>query len=145
MAFQDVMQNLQLVDIFYPPGSYYETSDSDFDPNIRWGGIWELEMAGQVHVSAGTGYAIGATGGEATHTLTVDEMPSHRHHSSDDPNAAYNSLTTSGAHAVVANPGTTSYWRNITPYNGWTQYSGDSQAHNNMQPYIVVNRWHRIR
>lgn len=43
MAFQDVMQNLQLVDIFYPPGSYYETSDQDFDPNVRWGGIWELD------------------------------------------------------------------------------------------------------
>lgn len=44
MAFQDVMQNLQLVDIFYPPGSYYETSDPDFDPNVRWGGIWEKEV-----------------------------------------------------------------------------------------------------
>ncbi len=28
---------------------------------------------------AGSGYAVGATGGEATHTLTINEMPSHTH------------------------------------------------------------------
>lgn len=48
---------------FYPVGSYYETSDSSFDPNVSWGGTWLLETAGQVHVSAGTGYTIGDTGG----------------------------------------------------------------------------------
>lgn len=26
---------------YYPVGSYYETSDSTFDPNIQWGGVWE--------------------------------------------------------------------------------------------------------
>lgn len=30
-------------------------------------------------VGAGSGYVVGATGGEATHTLTVNEMPSHTH------------------------------------------------------------------
>lgn len=30
-------------------------------------------------VGAGSGYAVGATGGEATHTLTINEMPSHTH------------------------------------------------------------------
>lgn len=48
MAEQKIMQNVMLLDIFYPPGSYYETSDPDFDPNVRWGGIWELEDAGRV-------------------------------------------------------------------------------------------------
>lgn len=27
--------------IYYPVGSYYETSDSSFDPNTAWGGTWE--------------------------------------------------------------------------------------------------------
>lgn len=30
-------------------------------------------------VGAGSGYAVGATGGEATHRLTSSEMPSHTH------------------------------------------------------------------
>lgn len=50
----------QLLDIFYPVGSYYETSKStsEFNPNVAWGGTWELETAGQVHVSSGTEYSI---------------------------------------------------------------------------------------
>lgn len=28
------------IDLFYPVGSYYETSDASFDPNVSWGGTW---------------------------------------------------------------------------------------------------------
>lgn len=47
-----------MLPIFYPVGSYYETSDTTFNPNTEWGGTWELELAGQVHVSSGTGYSV---------------------------------------------------------------------------------------
>lgn len=30
-----------LLDLFYPVGSYYENSESDFNPNKVWGGTWE--------------------------------------------------------------------------------------------------------
>ena len=33
----------------YPVGSYYETSDSDFDPSRTWGGDWEEVVAGRWH------------------------------------------------------------------------------------------------
>lgn len=29
-----------ILNMFYPVGSYYETSDDTFDPNVRWGGTW---------------------------------------------------------------------------------------------------------
>lgn len=74
------------LNMFYPVGSYYETSDSSFDPNTAWGGTWVLEAEGQVHVSAGAGYTIGNTGGSTTHhhstgnhTLTASEIPAHTH------------------------------------------------------------------
>lgn len=36
-------QQLQAMELFYPVGSYFETSDSTFDPNVEWGGTWEVE------------------------------------------------------------------------------------------------------
>lgn len=33
-------QQLQAMELFYPVGSYFETSDSTFDPNVEWGGTW---------------------------------------------------------------------------------------------------------
>lgn len=47
-----------ILDMFYPVGSYYETSDTNFDPNTSWGGVWVLETAGIVHVSAGAGWVV---------------------------------------------------------------------------------------
>ena len=46
-----------LFDLIYPVGSYYETSDGDFDPEAAWGGEWILETAGLVHVSGATNHA----------------------------------------------------------------------------------------
>lgn len=130
-------------DLVYPVGSYYETSDVTFNPNISWTGTWVLETAGQVHVSAGTGYAVGATGGEATHTLTVNEMPSHRHKVSQDYDST-NWESASGGfirfHTPAASGGTGTA---LATYEYLVWPSGGSQSHNNMQPYIVVNRWHR--
>ena len=35
---------LQMLNYIYPVGSYYETSDSIFDPNTAWGGTWTSEQ-----------------------------------------------------------------------------------------------------
>lgn len=122
-----------LFNYFYPVGSYYETSDASFDPNSAWGGTWVLETEGQVHIGAGSNYTIGDTGGEETHTLTINEMPSHAHNSISQ---AHDAQTPGGMHYALT-----------SPVNGLaerlTDYQGGGQSHNNMQPYIVVNRWHR--
>lgn len=36
-------QQLQAMELFYPVGSYFKTSDSTFDPNVEWGGTWTSE------------------------------------------------------------------------------------------------------
>lgn len=148
-----------LVDFFYPIGSYYETSDTSFDPNVAWGGTWVLETAGQVHVSAGTGYAIGSTGGSTTHhhstgnhTLTVSQIPSHTHEiaqrsgSGAQFNGWHYEFTVNNSSGPVWNQNT-----NVNRSTSVIAYTGGGQAHNhgntgdgsNMQPYVVVNRWDR--
>lgn len=122
-----------LFDFIHPVGSYYETSDSSFNPNTTWGGTWVLETEGQVHVSAGSNYTIGSTGGEATHVLTTQEMPSHDHSFKEFWDTRIGSGNYS-AHIACYSGNTAA---------GATNIAGGDQAHNNMQPYIVVNRWHR--
>ena len=76
----------ELLDIFYPIGSYYETSDSEFDPNTEWGGTWVAEEEGKAHISAGTTYIAGTEYGSSTHhhttgttALQVKHLPAHTH------------------------------------------------------------------
>lgn len=67
----------------YPVGSYYETSDPNFNPNEAWGGTWVLDTDGRVLVGAGTlsgtSFAVDDTGGEITHALLRNELPIHYH------------------------------------------------------------------
>jgi hypothetical protein len=136
-------------DFFYPVGCYFETTDTDFDPNTAWGGTWVLEDEGLVHVSSGTNYAVsnlGQDGGEATHTLTETEMPQHAHGIGWYENKGQASTGQKSANMVTQ-------WWNVksTPagsgsgagYPFWITNAGGNKAHNNMQPYKIVNRWHR--
>lgn len=145
----------QLLPIFYPVGSYYETSDTTFNPNTEWGGTWELEVAGQVHVSSGTGYAVSGAetnttdGGEETHTLVTAEMPSHTHTQNSHSHKASSTFVRYINKSAIIAKG--SAYRFFSEDSGLytdsatatNQNTGGGGAHNNMQPYIVVNRWHR--
>ena len=42
------VQTNALLDFFYPVGSYYETNDSNFNPNSVFGGTWSLVLDGIV-------------------------------------------------------------------------------------------------
>ena len=89
-----------LFNIIYPVYSFFETTDTTFDPNTAtgWYGTWELEAEGLVHIGACSTYTVGATGGNkdaiipyhrhsynappsktGSHTLTTSEIPAHTH------------------------------------------------------------------
>lgn len=121
--------------LIYPVGSIYMSTDST-DPSLLFGGTWE-QIKDTFLLAAGTTYAAGSTGGEATHTLTVDEMPSHGHSLQ-----YYNS---SGALSFGYNFG------NKGALSGSDEQSssgiakaGGGQAHNNMPPYLAVYVWKRL-
>lgn len=139
---------------FYPVGSYYETSDSAFDPNTAWGGTWSLETEGLVHIGAGSTYSVGDTGGEETHTLTESELPKitgtikvrKAQNSSGTAYAMLNSATGAFTHASVSDA-TAAIKGGSNVSNAGADTAtlsfGNNGTHNNMQPYVVVNRWHR--
>lgn len=77
----------------YPIGSIY-MSTVNTNPSILFGfGEWEAIEGGRVLLAHGNGYVAGNTGGSATHTLTIEEMPTHNH---------TGSVTQAGAHGHVA-------------------------------------------
>ena len=115
-----------VLDLFYPVGSYYETSDSTFDPNVAWGGNWSLETAGKFHISAGTGYTIGGTGGSKDAVVV-----SHTH-------------KTGGEYVYYGSgnqTGTVLLWSSSPASE--TSSTGVSGTDKNLPPYVAVNRWHR--
>lgn len=114
----------------YPVGAIYMSMNST-SPATLFGGTWK-QLKDRFLLGAGDTYANGKTGGEATHTLTVNEIPSHDH----------------GMH----------YFHNVKNFqhggdftslisNGDMNYNtlttGGGQAHNNMPPYLVVYMWQR--
>ena len=121
----------------YPVGFYLWTSDSNYDPNVNLGGTWELMDEGLTLVSAGRTYTVSPgtskDGGEATHQLTVNEMPAHAHNAL----MRYNAGATTGY--GIEPTGNV----NLTWSGGKVQNTGGGQAHNNMQPYKNAYCWHR--
>lgn len=107
--------------------TYGNTTDYNFRVPDTEGAV----VVGQADF--GTNFdALGETGGEISHTLTVAEMPSHRH--ADDRGVTAGSSWSNGAayYALAPNLGTTGGALAST-------YTGGDGAHNNLQPYLVLN------
>lgn len=119
-------------DAAYPVGSIY-MSVSSTNPHDLFGGTW-VQIQDTFLLAAGTTYAAGATGGEATHTLTVQEMPSHTHNV--DSNTGSPVAYVPSSHGDIGGNGKNIATRAILA-------TGGGQAHNNMPPYLAVYVWKR--
>ena len=128
-----------LIDMFYPVGSIY-MSVSNVSPSVLFGGTWQ-QIQDTFLLAAGTTYTAGNTGGEATHTLIADEIPSHTHNYAEYVGSVGWSGTSS--YNIVKTNNTDGYTNTNTDGNLATLSTGGGQAHNNMPPYLVVYIWKR--
>lgn len=118
-------QTQRMLNLFYPVGSYYETSDTSFNPNTAWGGTWVEDTAGRVLVATDTGTfdTVGNTGGAET---------SDQINCGDIKYALYG--TTQGPY----------YDRTLVRATAIDNSHAEIDAEISLlQPYIVIKRWHR--
>lgn len=140
-----------LVDLIYPVGSVYISFNNKADPSMLFGGTWE-RIRNRFLWAATENGVMGETGGEESHTLTVDEMPSHKGHLSSG--IAGNAPIGKGNYKGYLNSNVMTQFPEGN-YRGWNVYIGNEmhpaseavgggQPHNNMPPFIQVAMWKRI-
>ena len=129
----------QILGLVYPVGSIY-MSINNVSPATLFGGKW-VQIKGRFLLGASDVYKANTTGGEETHTLTNDEMPTHTHYMAAG-NAGGDSTWTPDDGSWLVD-GVTSdkntWWAQIGMNN-----AGGGAAHNNMPPYLVVYMWRRL-
>ncbi len=112
---------------------------------VTYGGNGQTTFAlpnlrGQVPIHDGGGFTLGQTGGSASVTLTQQSMPQHLHFGQGTTNSSGNVATP--GNALLASGGVTVY----SPPSSLVALDptsvtnvGGSQAHENRQPYLVLN------
>ena len=144
----------------YPVGSIYMSTVSTNPATLFGFGTWEAMPAGRVLLaqgksSWGTTYNAGSTGGEATHQLTVGELPAHNHSASTNTTGAHtHTYTWRNTQGWVGSKSATSVWENTATNNTGSSgnhshtvtinNTGNNNAHNNIPPYLAIYMWKRI-
>ena len=131
----------EIINLIYPVGSIY-ISTVNTNPGTLFGiGAWERYGNGKALVGVDENdidFNIASkTGGEKTHILTENEIPSQSHF-------IYNNESIgSEPHHVWATE-----WKNIDPTDikgSCMPFSGGgNEAHNNLPPYITCYMWKRV-
>ena len=132
----------KLLSKIFPVGAVYITYNN-VNPGTFLGGTWERFGQGRTLIGEGTGndgstsmtFTTNNAGGEYSHKLTVNEMPSHDHklYARGGPTAQTNSPFAENRPIIQ---GSNYYGFNVSSAGGDT-------SHNNVQPYIVVYFWRR--
>lgn len=121
------MAFVNLLDIIYPIGSLY-ISFNNISPAEIIGGRWEAIVGRFPYFNDRV-----ETGGENTHSLSIDEMPKHYHQT-----------------LQINNDGSSSGWALTSTYKtykkelGYVEGEGGNQPHNNMPAYQSMYAWRRV-
>lgn len=124
------------------PVGFVVTLGVSTNPATLYGfGTWS-RIQGRVVVGVSdsdSDFDLNDTGGEKTHTLTIDEMPSHNH---SNTNSSGGQVLARGSNGTGSGDLATSGGRSINSA-GTGSSTGGGEAHNNLQPYISKYVWER--
>lgn len=145
-----------------PPVGMIITTGSPTSPAELYDGTSWAQITDRFLIGAGESYSLGSTGGSATHTLTVAEMPAHSHSatvlSSGEHYHTVTSYYDTGSVSMMSNYDYTGrygdyrpvYPTNTTSSNGAHNHTatigstGGGQAFSIMNPYVAKYIWYRV-
>ena len=114
-----------------PVGSFYLCVNST-NPASVFGGNWVKIKDSFFYCTDGE---TKLTGGEAEHTLTVEELPTHKHTMSFE----------CGTNWTDSNDNWSARSANEHSWNSdKLSKTGGGKPHNNMPAYITINVWYRV-
>lgn len=142
---------VRIIDWIFPVGHIIQTTNESYNPNKIFKGTEWTRIKDRFLLSAGDTYTAGSVGGEASHILTVEEMPNHSHLLRQIGNTStfyidpYYTSDPSGDYGIVLKQATTGYISGVS-WGGKLEIwpAGGSHPHNNMPPYLTVYTWQRI-
>lgn len=131
----------------YPVGSMYINTATGANPSSLLGfGSWVRYAQGRVLVglneSDDSFNSLGETGGAKTHTLSINEMPSHNHGATIRGSGGGND--TGPYREDLGACSANNFIGNFSGIGVTTSNNGGNQPHNNLQPYITVYMWTRV-
>lgn len=143
-----------IIEKAYPIGTLYFNSANNSNPSIPTLlgiGTWARDLVGEVPVGFsenGLGVPSWVTYfdtpfGAYEHTLTIDQMPAHRHrYMTDDSAGDPHTGRTRGAD--MTNKGNSGPAREAFTNLDYPNETGNNQPHNNVQPSRVIAIWRRV-
>lgn len=130
------------LEALYPVGAVYLSAVDSCVPGLLFGGTWQ-RVEDRFLLAAGQSYPAGTTGGEAAHTLTAEELPSHSHGQRMSYGPMVDSyLSGARVNGTQADAYEDNWFGDHCP-QVYTDAAGGGQAHNNMPPYLSVYVWVR--
>lgn len=96
------------------------------------------DLRGRVPIHVGSGHTLGERGGEQAHTLSISELPTHTHVAQASTSNATTAVPTGNLMGSTSNGYAAA--ANLTSLLASTVgNTGGSQAHLNMQPFLVLS------
>jgi len=138
--------------LLFPIGAIYTATVATNPGTLLGFGTWVAFGAGRMLISQNATYTAGSTGGSATTTLSIANLPAHTHPNTLSDPTHVHAYNDSGFYAGGAGPGdavvqgqannrnTTAASTGITITNGST---GSGTAATTISPYIAVYMWQR--
>ena len=138
-----------------PPVGAIITTGSSVSPAADYAGTSWAQIKDCFLLGAGGSYTLGSTGGAASHTLSVSEMPAHNHSGSITATGNHtHTVSSMSSSNTQINPGSSSgtpstVTKNTSSAGAHTHSvtignTGSGQAFSILNPYVGKYVWRRI-